>query len=408
MRPYLLIPIILLVILGISLYQKNVTSGNPKVNVTSTATEYPEIADLKSRNLNFEGLKTYFTDLAEKKGAVYAYDVLKVAPIGPNIDMHLLGHVVGDVLYKQQGVSGIKVCTQDFRNACSHTIVVGLLTDKGEAALDEIRDACEKAPGGKGAYTMCFHGLGHGVLAYTGYDLPKAIQLCEKTGTASHNNREYIECVGGSIMEIISGGFHAPELWAVQSKKYLSSDDPLSPCNSDFMPDVAKPICYTYLTPHLFIAAGADIGHPDSKYYPKAFGFCNAISLNDIPSRSACFGGFGKEFTTLAKDRDIRDIGSMNEDQLKKVYGWCQLAGDSQGTRDCISQALQSLFWGGENNPDASVKFCSIMDDSSLQSSCFEELVGAASYYLVDPNAKRNFCQKFPPNYIKSCQSKLS
>jgi hypothetical protein len=66
---------------------------------------------------------------------------------------------------------------------------------------------------------MCFHGLGHGVLAYTEYDLEKAVDICKRTGTKQYNNEEYAECVGGAIMEIIGGGFHDPQKWAVQSKK---------------------------------------------------------------------------------------------------------------------------------------------------------------------------------------------
>ena len=142
-----------------------------------------EVSDLSGKNLSFEELQKYFKDLADKKGARYAFAVLKVAPLGPNIDLHLLGHTVGDVLYKQEGASGITACNNDFRNACSHSIVVGLFYDKGEKALGPISEACRKAPGGSGAYTMCFHGLGHGILSYTGYDMAKAAEICKKTGT---------------------------------------------------------------------------------------------------------------------------------------------------------------------------------------------------------------------------------
>ena len=116
--------------------------------------------------------------------------MLKRASVPSGTDMHLLGHVVGDILYAQEGLKGIKTCTHDFRNACSHTIVVGLFSEQGEVALPKIAETCYQAPGGSGAYTMCFHGLGHGVLAYTGYDLTKAAQLCQKTGTTGYNYRE--------------------------------------------------------------------------------------------------------------------------------------------------------------------------------------------------------------------------
>jgi hypothetical protein len=145
---------------------------NPSFVLKANTPSYPEITELANKHYTFTELKQYFTKLAETKGGAYAYEVLKQAAVPPQTDMHLLGHVVGDQLYRQQGIEGIKVCTDDFRNACSHSIVVGLLLDKGETILPEIAKTCKEAPGGTGAYTMCYHGLGHGVLAYTNYNLP--------------------------------------------------------------------------------------------------------------------------------------------------------------------------------------------------------------------------------------------
>jgi hypothetical protein len=196
----------------------------------SLSTQSPEITELEGNSMSFADLKKYFTSLAEKKGAEYAYQVLKVAYMPPNTDMHLMGHVVGDVLYKQKGIEGIKVCTNDFRNACSHSIVVGLLLEKGESILPDIAAACKQAPGGSGAYTMCYHGLGHGVLSYTNYDLAKTVPLCQKTGT-----EESIQCIGGAIMEIISGGDHDKRTWAKMRPNFLKPNDPTYPCLAEFM-----------------------------------------------------------------------------------------------------------------------------------------------------------------------------
>jgi len=88
--------------------------------------------------MSFKELANYFTEIAEAKGAPYALDVLKAAPIPLDTDMHLLAHTVGDILYRQQGLEGIKVCTHDFRNACSHSVVIGAFLEQGEAALPGI------------------------------------------------------------------------------------------------------------------------------------------------------------------------------------------------------------------------------------------------------------------------------
>ena len=162
---------------------------------------------------SFEDLTDRFRKLSKDQGAVYAFEVLGTASLPANTDLHLLGHAVGDELYEQKGVAGIADCTPDFRNACSHSIVVGALNEFGEAALPQIRDACKKAPGGSGAYTMCYHGLGHGVFAYNAYDLADTAALCKKTGTAAYHDREYIECMGGAVRETMGGGVQCCGLW---------------------------------------------------------------------------------------------------------------------------------------------------------------------------------------------------
>lgn len=388
----------LLIILNIFLFSLWLKGGLLSENPTSTTT-----ANLS--NLSFDDLKKYFTNLANKKGAKYAFDQLKTTQVAPNTDMHLLGHAVGDILYKQEGLNGIKICTEDFRDACSHSIVVGLFSDKGEGALSEISDACKNAPGGKGAYTMCFHGLGHGILAYKNYDLPKAVEICKKTGTSEYGNQELSQCISGTIMEIISGGGHDRDTWGKQRKKYLFANDPFYSCAAEFMPNEAKQLCYTYITPYLWEAVGANIGSPSNEDFEKSFALCNQVP--DKTYRNICFGGFGKEFVGLASSRDIRRVDQMNDDQLKEVYQWCQLAKDDLGISACLEQALSSLYWGGENNRQASIRFCNVMTDSGLKADCFTNLIIQVGSYIDDPGYKKAFCEELPNEFQSQCRSKL-
>ena len=371
--------------------------------------EYSEIQKLQTQNLSsLQELDRYFGDLAMEKGGGYAFDVLRAASIPPNIDMHLLAHVVGNILYQQEGLEGIHICTHDFRNACSHSIVIGLFFEEGEAALDMIAEACRNAPGGSGAYTMCFHGLGHGVLAYTEYDLKKAINLCEKTGTPQYYNEEAHQCISGSVMEIING-VHDRELWEEQHEKYFKEEDPLYPCSSDFMPDEARPLCYVYLTPHLFNIAGADAGFPTPADFKQAFLYCDKLLVADLRNRDACYGGFGKEFTVLALGRDIRvsKIEQITDEQLNRVYEWCLLANTKEGTAACVVHATNSLYWGGENDRSIAIAFCNVIDDPYYHGSCFMNLIGIVFYYIQEQDYKREFCEELPFAHRKTCQTRL-
>lgn len=390
-----------LIVLNLGFLYLFLSHGNNK-NV-STA-QFSEVSAI-SGNEDFPTLKEYFRKLAEKKGAPYAYEVLKRIPVKPNTDMHLMGHVVGEVLYMQKGADGMQYCTQDFRNACSHTIVVGLFSEMGVGALPEIMKACQKAPGGRGAYNMCFHGLGHGVLAFTGYDIPKTVELCAKTKnkTGAPRGREFPECVGGAVMEIISGGDHDKELWFAQHNKYFQSDDPLFPCDTDMIPEEAKEMCYVYLTPQLFTFAGAAAGLPVEEDYEKAFTYC--AKLTDPKYREICMGGFGKEFVVLARARDIRNIEKMSDAELSTINRWCGLAKVEDGKNACLWSALSSLYWGGENDKALPIRYCTLMQTGDEKKNCFGRLTEMVGFYGKDDDYKRSYCSEIPDQYKEGCKA---
>lgn len=361
----------------------------------------PEAKEIGQNVKNFEDVAARFEDLAHDKGGKYAFDVLAVADLPPNIDLHLLGHRIGDILYEQEGVEGIAVCTQDFRNACSHSIVIGALNDYGEGALDTIRDSCTKAPGGPGAYTMCYHGLGHGVLAYYDYDIPKMVAMCQKTGTKEYNNREAVECIGGAVMELMGGGGHDPEAWRAARKKYLDDKNPTALCTGSLMPDEAREVCIIYLTPRLWELAGINLGHPDPALFPKAFSYCDAIPGRMKRLRDQCYGGFGKEFLPIVAGRDIRSSVTYTDDQLSQLVSWCGLAGNGDGAGACIGEAVASAFWGGEKDPATAFNICRVAPDD-LQGACYDRLARDIAQY-TDGERQASLCAQIPAGQKAQC-----
>lgn len=372
-------------------------------------TLHKEVSTIAVNVKDFNDAEERFTLLAEEKGAVYAFEVLQRVELPPNFDLHLLGHAIGYELYKQKGVKAIADCTHHFRNACSHTIVIGALNEYGgESALDLIREACKKAPGGRGAYTMCYHGLGHGVFAYYGYDIQETVAFCQKTGTPEYRNREGMECVGGMIMELMGGGGHDREAWLKSRQKYLSKETPLAPCSTSLIPEEAKSMCYTYLTPHLFDTVGANMGSPQPKDFTEAFLLCDAITKKDTRSRKACFGGIGKEFPVLALSRDIRNVDKATIEQLRLMNTWCALAPHTEAYRDCYESIVGSLFWGGENDPAASINFCSAVDDNEQQN-CFSNLFVNVKAYLPKEHLNyKTMCSRIPTEFETVCRQQLS
>lgn len=365
---------------------------------------YAEARTIGKHVSTFKELSDRFRTLADEKGGVYAFEVLARATLPQNTDLHLLGHVVGEELYAQKGVSGIADCTQDFRNACSHSIAIGTLNEYGASgAVPLIFDACTDAPGGSGAYTMCFHGLGHGVFAYFGYSLPETISFCRTFGTPEHTNQEYIECVGGAIMELMGGGGHDTALWEDAREKYLTT--PLAPCVQDVIPDDVKGICITYITPRLFELAGSSLETLDSALIPKAFSYCELIPQSYTGFRERCFGGFGKEFVVLAGGRDVRSVESFSNDMFLKAIGWCVLSGSLEAERACIGDALSSVFWGGENDTEASFRFCSLTPRSS-QDACLARLGEQIVRYIPLGPRRDELCARLSGAVSEGCSTR--
>lgn len=353
---------------------------------------------------SFDELADRFVAIANDKDALYAFEVLRRAGLPPQTDLHLLGHVIGDELYKQQGVDGVVHCTQEFRNACSHSIVIGTLNDFGEGGLDSIRESCKQAPGGGGAYTMCYHGLGHGVFSHFAFQFPETVDFCKKTGTPEYFNREYIECVGGAVMELMGGGGHDPTNYEIARNQYLSKDNPLGLCFSDNIPEETKEICLIYLTPYIWESVGIELGNPDPSRFKEGFAVCDEIPETKQHLRNACFGGFGKEFVPLVAGRDIRNVDQLTDEQYERAASWCSYPKARDGEIACIQDAIASLFWGGENDPSASFRFCDLLEENYMQSACYERLASDIGTFVTEHESKVALCEQIPEGFRKICQ----
>lgn len=372
----------------------------------ATDAQYAEsLRELSQVTESFGDIGDFFLTLAQERGAVYAFEILKRAPLPPNIDTHLLGHLIGDELYRQQGIEGMKHCTSDFRYACSHTVVIGALLEHGLPVLGTFQDICAQSKGGDTAYPMCFHGAGHGVLAFAEYDLEDALALCEQLSASGRNSQEYVECAGGVTMEMVSG-IHDPALWEKKKTEYLSADEPLSLCMNGWYPKEAQHMCLMYVTPELFAAAGLDMTNPDPAGLRRALAFCNRIPEANEADRYSCYAGIGKDLPVIQQENDVRRMNELRDADLETIYAWCQYAENEEGVRSCISGAFSSIFWGGENDPNVSARFCAIMESADREA-CFSGLIPAVATQISAEAVQEQFCAAMPEPYQDRCYNEL-
>ncbi len=370
---------------------------------------YPETVELSSAR-SFEEHKEYFVKIAQKKGAVYAFKVLQYANMPSAINRHRIGHYIGYIHFEQEGLSGIHSCPTDFLYACAHAIVVQALITLGTQALHDVAKVCSEAPGGADAYVHCFHGVGHGLMAYFNYDYKSAINTCKKVYDIAVVRRPEVtttllwqECIGGATMELTQGG-HDEDAWEKGKLVYMPENDILMPCNADFMPSEMRSACYSYLKPRFLEAAGAtrDAVNPDA--YSKALSYCKKIPDDDFGSRYGCYAGFGAAFAYIANG-DAHTLGYMSESAIHNVHEWCSFIDDAKGRRECSLSALDNIFWNGKSGSPASTVYCSLAPESEIRRSCFTKLISYARDSFSSQKQLDVFCETLPSEYADTCAS---
>ena len=371
------------------------------------APAYPELSQIQ-KLWAFDEYEDYFVNLAQKKGAVYAFEVLRYAEVPSTIDIHRIAHNIGYVHFEQKGLAGIYECTTDFRNACEHAIVVQALITLGTQALHDVAKVCSEGPGGLGAYVHCFHGVGHGLMAYLNYDYENAVGTCRKVYDIAVSLRPEVttellwqECVGGATMELTQGE-HDKDAWEKAKLTYMPATDILMPCNVDFIPSDVRPICYAYLKPRFLEAAGATRGVASPEAYPKALSYCKMIPEDEFGSRDGCYAGFGAAFAYFANG-DARTLEHMSDDAIVNVHTWCSFADNPRGQRICDLSALDNIFWGGQSDSPASIVYCTLAPDLEIKKSCFTTLISYAQESFENKQKLDAFCGRLPSEYTDVC-----
>jgi hypothetical protein len=365
---------------------------------TASASMLAEHNAFFATNPSFAETGEYMEQLARDKGGVYAFEVLKNGELPLGMDTHLLGHFVGDIMYEQEGIEGMRYCDEAVGYACAHSVVINALIKDGPGVFEVINDVCASIDIA-GSYAMCFHGFGHGVLAYTEFNLPDAIELCGRVGTEEHWYYEEEECLGGVVMEM-RGGIHDPDLWEVNGKQYLDPENPLAMCQADYMPPEYREMCYMYITPFIFDhESPADI--PPPSVYDAAMAWCEQAET--AGERYYCYAGFGKEYVGFALGRDIRYLNDITPIQVNQVYDWCGDAVGEAAIEACAEVALYSVYRSGSIGYDGALTFCAYAPSPALADRCYYRLFQVAHQFHGSGSYEYDLCTAVPTAREQQC-----
>ena len=177
------------------------------------------------KNLDERAKYAWLEEEAERAGPSSAWQYVLAAyttPEGVIGSAHDMAHLVGQLLFKEDGFDGLSVCTPVFAFGCYHGLMeVAFDKDRPgnyEENLLSAQSACaELGDENHPPYWSCIHGIGHGVITFREHEVEAALADCD---ALKERVRTY--CYDGVFMEL--------SISAVQS--FYKKSDPLYPCNA--------------------------------------------------------------------------------------------------------------------------------------------------------------------------------
>lgn len=112
--------------------------------------------------------------------------------------MHGWAHSFGGALYATLGPDGMGGCDSNFSFGCYHEFLGRAIEEKGIASIPMLNQKCKEVLGAN--YLSCQHGIGHGVLAFEGYefkDVARSMAVCAELPDGNSIGG----CYGGVMME---------------------------------------------------------------------------------------------------------------------------------------------------------------------------------------------------------------
>ncbi len=294
-------------------------------------------------------------------GPVAAVVALKAAELDTGRDCHDAAHTVGHVSWEHFGAAAFALVGHDCHAGALHGTLESLFAQRGTSRLaDDVAAVCSSD--NPFLTHQCLHGVGHGLLAWTTYELPEALALCDLL--AHTVNRD--SCYGGVYMENGVGGLSG---LMGHTTEYISATDPHFPCN--VLTERYWPGCYFWQTSNLFYFGWeADA----------VAAVCAEAAVN---SRMACFASMG------------RDLGSIHRDDPAEAASKCRLAPTVEYLAQCVWGAALSRFTEPANAP-FSAELCTIADaedGAQVAEACWRMVLRDAPRIFNDADELRDFCE---------------
>jgi len=211
---------------------------------------------------------------------------------------------------------------------------------------------------------QCRHGLGHGLMIQTGYDLPLALTICARLGTGW----DRVACSSGVFMENSDTRFGFRSRW-------LDDEDPIQPCPRMRIRD--RHSCYLRASWRILTSVRGD--------FVRAGERCARLGV----WARTCYRGLG------------RDAVDKGRGERARIAGLC--AQTAAGRGDCLLGVARTIAnASGAAGVRPAAAFCRSVSASD-RDACFSGL-GVVIGMLQPTDAARSAaCTRFAPRHRDAC-----
>ncbi|MBA2359557.1 MAG: cytochrome c [Actinobacteria bacterium] len=210
---------------------------------------------------------------------------------------------------------------------------------------------------------QCVHGLGHGLMIHTGYDLPESLRVCDELST----DWDQTSCHAGVFMENVSSSYGIKSKW-------LRDNDLIYPCN--FVKERHKLYCYLMATSRILAANGYD--------WKKTVATCHESDEGWV---ATCMQSLG------------RDASGTTRQNTTRILEICSLAKGM--ARECVYGAARDIV-SNDAGPKRAIPLCE-GSPQSMRAYCFEGIGTILGGMRVQRDERRTACRRVTQRYFEDC-----
>ncbi len=218
---------------------------------------------------------------------------------------------------------------------------------------------------------QCLHGLGHGLMIKTGYDLPDSLQACDALGPEN----DVASCAGGVFMENAATAPGSPTR-TFGTSRWLKEDDLIYPCET--VAERHEGACYLLITSRILAANKYD--------WKDTARHCAKVEDRWV---DVCFQSYG------------RDASGVSRQDPVETARLCRLAGS--GRDPCLFGAARDMV-NVYSDVDRAAELCGAAP-AAMRERCFYGIGSIVGALTAAPSERQAFCDRASTRYSKSCMT---